>query len=572
MTIREKDVLNISEVVKALSERDQEISDLKAKLLKWESTYEKANKRKAVFNSGSGTEISPLYTDLDRAEADPELLGLPGNYPYTRGPYATMYRSKLWTMRQFAGFATAEDTNARYKYLLDHGQTGLSVAFDFPTLMGFDSDHSRSLGEVGVCGVAVSSTLDMEELFEGIPLDKVSVSMTINGPAIILFCFYIAAAEKQGVDTRVLRGTIQNDILKEYQAQHAWIFPPNPALRCIVDMFDWCSENTPKYNPISISGYHIREAGATAIEELAFTLANGFEYVEKGLKRGLDIDSFAPQLSFFFDVHNDFFEEIAKLRAARRIWARRMRKVYGAKNPASWRLRTHCQTAGVSLTAQQAENNIVRVAYQAMAAALGGTQSLHTNSMDETLALPTEKAARIALRTQQILAYESGIPNTIDPLAGSFYVETLTDNIEREAEILFDEIDTLGGVVPGIESGWFQQKIAHSAMRQQNEIESGERTVVGVNQFTEGSESIEIDTLKIDKEVEKRQIAKIVALKKSRDESKVSECLSALHQACRTDENLVPKILECARSYCTLFEIRDVMQEVFGSYKEPVFF
>ena len=298
MTIREKDVPNISEVVKALSERDQEISDLKAKLLKWESTYERANKRKAVFHSGSGTEISPLYTDLDRAEADPGLLGLPGNYPYTRGPYATMYRSKLWTMRQFAGFATAEDTNARYKYLLDHGQTGLSVAFDFPTLMGFDSDHSRSLGEVGVCGVAVSSTLDMEELFEGIPLDKVSVSMTINGPAIILFCFYIAAAEKQGVDTRVLRGTIQNDILKEYQAQHAWIFPPNPALRCIVDMFDWCSENTPKYNPISISGYHIREAGATAIEELAFTLANGFEYVEKGLKRGLDIDSFAPQLSF----------------------------------------------------------------------------------------------------------------------------------------------------------------------------------------------------------------------------------------------------------------------------------
>ena len=431
--------------------------------------------------------MKPLYTPVDLVDSEyDQSLGLPGDYPFTRGPYGTMYRTRLWTMRQFAGFATAEETNLRYKYLLNHGQTGLSVAFDFPTLMGYDSDHPRSLGEVGVCGVAISSLQDMESLFDGIPLDQVSVSMTINGPAIILFCLYVAAAEKQGISPEVLRGTVQNDILKEYQAQHAWVFPPEPALRCIVDMFEWCSEHAPKYNPISISGYHIREAGATAAQELAFTLRNGFEYVERGIARGLDVDVFAPRLSFFFDVHNDFFEEIAKLRAARRIWARGMREKYGAKNPESWRLRTHAQTAGVSLTAQQAENNIVRVAYQAMAAALGGTQSLHTNSMDETLSLPTEKAVRIALRTQQVLAHESGVPNTIDPLAGSYYVESLTDDLEREALSIFDEIEELGGVVPGIETGWFQQEIASSAMRQQLEIESGERVIVGVNRFYRG--------------------------------------------------------------------------------------
>jgi methylmalonyl-CoA mutase N-terminal domain/subunit len=483
-----------------------------------------------------------------------------------------MYRTRLWTKRQFAGFATAEDTNARYKYLLEHGQTGLSVAFDFPTLMGYDSDHQRSLGEVGVCGVAISSLADMEALFAGIPLDRVSVSMTINGPAIILFCFYVAAAEKQGVLADVLRGTVQNDILKEYQAQHAWVFPPEPALRCIVDMFEWCSAHAPKYNPISISGYHIREAGATAAQELAFTLRNGFEYVERGIARGLDVDTFAPRLSFFFDVHNDFFEEIAKLRAARRIWARAMRENYGARDPESWRLRSHAQTAGVSLTAQQAENNIVRVAYQAMAAALGGTQSLHTNSMDETLALPTEKAVRIALRTQQILAFESGVANTIDPLAGSYFVESLTDELERDALEIFEEIDAVGGVVPGIEQGWFQQQIAVSAMRQQREIESGERVVVGINHFTEGSETIEIDTLRIDPSVERGQVARMAEMRARRDDAAVRRTLAALTQACRTDENVVPKILDCARAYCTLYEIRHAMEQVFGSYKEPVFF
>jgi methylmalonyl-CoA mutase N-terminal domain/subunit len=538
----------------------------------WERLRRTLPEREAPFTTVSGRPVEPLYTEADRVTSDPGAIGLPGFYPFTRGPYATMYRTRLWTMRQFAGFATAEDTNGRYKYLLDHGQTGLSVAFDFPTLMGFDSDHPRSLGEVGVCGVAISSLEDMERLFEGIPLDQVSVSMTINGPAIILFCFYVAAAEKQGIASEKLRGTVQNDILKEYQAQHAWVFPPEPALRCIVDMFSWCTEHAPKYNPISISGYHIREAGATAAQELAFTLRNGFEYVERGIERGLAVDSFAPRLSFFFDVHSDFFEEIAKLRAARRIWARGMRERYGAKEPESWRLRTHAQTAGVTLTAHQAENNIVRVAYQAMAAALGGTQSLHTNSMDETLALPTEKAVRIALRTQQILAHESGVTNTIDPLAGSYFVETLTDDLEREALELFAEIDALGGVVPGIEQGWFQQQIAMSAMRQQREVEAGERVIVGVNEFTEGSEKIEIETLKIDPAVERKQVANMTALRARRDGREVESTLSALTEASKSGENLVPRILDCARAYATLFEIRHAMEIVFGSYKEPVFF
>jgi methylmalonyl-CoA mutase N-terminal domain/subunit len=538
----------------------------------WERLRESLPERDAPFTTVSGRPIEPLYTEADREGADPDAIGLPGFYPFTRGPYATMYRTRLWTMRQFAGFATAADTNARYKYLLEHGQTGLSVAFDFPTLMGFDSDHPRSLGEVGVCGVAISSLADMERLFDGIPLDQVSVSMTINGPAIILFCFYVAAAEKQGVAAEKLRGTAQNDILKEYQAQHAWVFPPEPALRCIVDMFAWCSEQAPKYNPISISGYHIREAGATAAQELAFTLRNGFEYVERGVARGLDVDAFAPRLSFFFDVHSDFFEEIAKLRAARRIWARGMRERYGAKDPESWRLRTHAQTAGVTLTAQQAENNIVRVAYQAMAAALGGTQSLHTNSMDETLALPTEKAVRIALRTQQILAHESGVTNTIDPLAGSYFVETLTDELEKDALEIFAEIEALGGVVPGIEQGWFQQQIAMSAMRQQREVEAGGRVIVGVNDFTEGSGDIEIETLKIDPAVERKQVAGMAALRVRRDGARVESTLGALAEACRSGENLVPRILDCARAYATLFEIRHAMEGVFGAYKEPVFF
>ncbi len=558
-----------------LRRKEAEVAELKARLAAWEEAAAGTPARDdTTFTTISGREVRPLYTALDRIGAGDGLddIGLPGEYPFTRGPYATMYRTRLWTMRQFAGFATAEETNERYHYLLKNGQTGLSVAFDFPTLMGYDSDHPRSLGEVGVCGVAISSLADMETLFDGIPLDRVSVSMTINGPAIILFCFYVAAAEKQGVSPDRLRGTVQNDILKEYQAQHAWVFPPEPALRAIVDMFEWCSEHAPKYNPISISGYHIREAGATAGQELAFTLRNGFEYVERGIARGLDVDDFAPRLSFFFDIHNDFFEEIAKLRAARRIWARTLRGRYGAKNPESWRLRTHCQTAGVTLTAQQPENNIARVAYQALAAVLGGTQSLHTNSMDETLALPTEKSVRIALRTQQILAHETGVANTIDPLAGSWFVERLTDELEAEAEGLFAEIDGLGGVVPGIEGGWFQKEIANAAMRQQREIESRERLVVGVNAFTDGGEKVEIDTLRIDPTVEARQRERMARLRAERDTDAVQRTLSALTEAARSGENLVPRILDCARAYCTLYEIRFAMEEVFGAYREPVFF
>lgn len=573
MSTTELEQTSLKALERTVEEQQAELERLREEVAAWREAADAAPSRNAPFRTISGRDIEPLYTALDRAGShDAEELGLPGSFPFTRGPYATMYRTRLWTMRQFAGFATAEETNQRYHYLLKNGQTGLSVAFDFPTLMGYDSDHPRSLGEVGVCGVAISSLADMETLFRGIPLDQVSVSMTINGPAIILFCFYVAAAEKQGIDPSKLRGTVQNDILKEYQAQHAWVFPPEPALRCIVDMFEWCSDHAPKYNPISISGYHIREAGSTAGEELAFTLRNGFEYVERGIARGLDVDSFAPRLSFFFDIHNDFFEEIAKLRAARRIWARHLKEKYGAKSPESWRLRTHCQTAGVTLTAQQPENNIVRVAYQAMAAVLGGTQSLHTNSMDETLALPTEKAVRIALRTQQILAHETGAANTIDPLAGSYFVETLTDELEAEAEEIFAEIEQVGGVVPGIEQGWFQQRIAHSALRQQEELESNYRTIVGVNDFTDGSDKVEIDTLRIGPEVEERQRAAMARMREGRDAEAVERTLKALEETCRDGGNLVPRILDCARVYCTLYEIRHAMESVFGAYREPVFF
>src|SRR5690554_3409981 len=502
-----------AELAERVREQERELAELRARLAEWEAAYRRVPTRDIAFTTISGAPVEPLYTPLDVADQNYlEKLGFPGEFPFTRGPYTTMYRTRLWTMRQFAGFGTAEETNQRYKYLLDHGQTGLSVAFDFPTLMGYDSDHPRSLGEVGKCGVAISSLADMETLFDGIPLDQVSVSMTINGPAIMLFCFYVVAAEKQGVSPEQLRGTVQNDILKEYMAQHAWIYPVEPALKLIVDMFEWASRHAPKYNPISISGYHIREAGATAAQELAYTLRNGFEYVERGIARGLDVDDFAPRLSFFFDVHNDFFEEIAKFRAARRIWAKRMRNVYGAKKEESWRLRTHAQTAGVTLVAQQPENNIVRVAYQALAAVLGGTQSLHTNSMDETLALPTEKAVRIALRTQQILAYETGVANTIDPLAGSYYVEALTDRLEREAEEIFAEVDRIGGVVRGIELGYFQREIAKSAERQQQEIESGQRIVVGVNAFTQGNEDSDIEILKIGPEAEPLQCERLSEL------------------------------------------------------------
>ena len=546
-----------------------ELERLRAEVAAWRKRFEKGEKRDIAFTNSEG-EVEPLYTALD--VNDPPDESLPGAFPYTRGIHPTGYRGKLWTMRQFAGFGSAADTNARFKFLLEHGQTGLSTAFDFPTLMGYDSDHPRSEGEVGKTGVAISSLADMETLFDGIPLDQVSTSMTINGPAVILFCFYVAAAERQGVSSTKLRGTVQNDILKEYMAQHAWCYPIEPALRLIVDLFEWGAEHAPLWNTVSISGYHIREAGSTAAQELAFTLADGFTYVERGIARGLDVDSFAPRLSFFFDIHNDFFEEIAKLRAARRIWARHMRTRYGAKDPRSWMLRFHSQTAGVTLTAQQPMNNVVRVAYQAMAAVLGGTQSLHTNSMDETLALPTEDAVQVALRTQQVLAYETGVPNVLDPLGGSHYIEAMTDRLEREAEDIFAEIEEVGGVVPGLEQGWFQRKIAESAARQQWEIEQHRRVVVGVNEFVTNEPELTIPTLRVGEETTIEQNARLAKLRASRDNAVVERRLAELTTAAATDANLIPYILDCARAYCTLYEIRAAMESVFGAYREPVFF
>ncbi len=511
-------------------------------------------------------------TPQDVADLDYQTaLGNPGEYPFTRGIHATMYRGRLWTMRQFAGFGTAKDTNRRYQFLLERGQTGLSVAFDFPTLMGYDSDHPRAEGEVGKCGVAISSLADMETLFDGIPLDQVSTSMTINGPAAMLFCFYVAAAERQGVDISKIRGTIQNDILKEYMAQHAWVYPVEPALKIIVDIFEWAAEHTPLWNTISISGYHIREAGATAVQELAFTLADGFEYVERGLARGLDVDSFAPRLSFFWDIHNNFFEEVAKLRAARRIWARHMRERYHAKDPRSWMMRFHCQTAGVSLTAQQPLNNVVRVAYQALAAVLGGTQSLHTNSLDETLALPTEDSVQLALRTQQILAHETGVANVIDPLGGSYYVEALTQRMEREAEQLFQEIERAGGVVRGIEQGWFQRQIAQSALRFQHEVEQHQRIIVGVNDFLVENDQ-PVDILKVSDQADATQRRRLEQLRRRRDQAAVDAALAELTGAAERDENVIPAMLDCARAYCTLYEIRHALERVYGAYREPVFF
>jgi methylmalonyl-CoA mutase N-terminal domain/subunit len=549
----------------------QRALDLRTEVARWRARYAAAKKRDLAFVNSEG-EVAPVYTPLDVEHLDAAALPMPGEYPYTRGVHPTGYRGRLWTMRQFAGFGSARDTNQRFKFLLEHGQTGLSTAFDFPTLMGYDSDHPRSEGEVGKTGVAISSLDDMETLFEGIPLDKVSTSMTINGPAVILFCFYVAAAERQGIPSTALRGTVQNDILKEYMAQHAWCYPIEPALRLIVDLFEWGAEHAPLWNTISISGYHIREAGATAAQELAFTLANGFTYVERGMARGLDVDRFAPRLSFFFDIHNDFFEEIAKLRAARRIWARHMRDRYRARDPRSWMLRFHSQTAGVTLTAQQPMNNIVRVAYQAMAAVLGGTQSLHTNSMDETLALPTEEAVQVALRTQQLLAYESGVPNVMDPLGGSYYVEALTEKLEREAEEMFAEIEEQGGVVRGIEQGWFQRRIAQSAARQQWEIEQRRRLVVGVNEFVTDEPELAIPVLRVGEEVDRDQRQRLSALRESRDQGLVRQRLDALRSAASTDGNLIPFILDCARSRATLYEIRHAMEQVFGAYREPVFF
>ncbi len=560
-----------SELIETIEEQSAELRLLRKEVAEWRKKYEKGELRDIGFNN-SEKEVRPIYTPLDAAETSAEALGMPGVYPYTRGVHATGYRGRLWTMRQFAGFGSARDTNERYKFLLAHGQTGLSVAFDFPTLMGYDSDHPRSEGEVGKCGVAISSLADMEMLFDGIPLDQVSTSMTINGPAVILYCFYIAAAEKQGVDSRNLRGTIQNDILKEYMAQHAWVYPIEPALRLIVDCFEWSAEHVPQWNTISISGYHIREAGATAAQELAFTLADGFTYVERGIARGLNVDAFAPRLSFFWDIHNDFFEEIAKLRAARRIWARHMKERYGAMDPRSLMMRFHSQTAGVTLTAQQPMNNIIRVAYQAMAAALGGTQSLHTNSMDETLALPTEESVQVALRTQQILAYETGIPNVIDPLGGSYYVETLTTELEREAEELFAQIEKVGGVVRGLETGWLQRRINESAARQQWEIEQHRRIIVGVNDFVTDEPELRIELLKVSEQTEREQKQRMAKMRAERDNALVEETLRALREAAATSKNLTPYILDCARAYCTLYEIRAAMEAVFGAYREPVFF
>ena len=561
---------SISDLSETVREQQAELVRLRTEVTQWRTRFEHGETRDIAYVNSAET-VEPLYTPLDGPDPD-TAVEVPGAWPFTRGIHPTGYRGKLWTMRQFAGFGSARDTNQRFKFLLGQGQTGLSVAFDFPTLMGYDADHPRSEGEVGKTGVSISSLADMETLFDGIPLDQVSTSMTINGPAVILYCFYIAAAEKQGVPASKIRGTVQNDILKEYMAQHAWCFPIEPALRLIVDGFEWSAQNAPLFNTISISGYHIREAGSTAAQELAFTLADGFTYVERGMARGLDVDAFAPRLSFFFDIHNDFFEEIAKLRAARRIWARVLREKYGAKDPKSWMLRFHSQTAGVTLTAQQPMNNVARVAYQALAAVLGGTQSLHTNSMDETLALPTEEAVQVALRTQQILAYETGVPNVMDPLGGSYYVESLTDSLEHEAESLFAQIEEQGGVVKGLEEGWFQRKIAEAASRHQWEIEQRRRLVVGVNEFTDENEEITIPLLKVGMDAEREQCERMARMRATRDNDAVERHLEALRKAARGSQNLVPLILDCARSYATLYEIRAALEDVFGAYREPVFF
>ena len=562
---------SVTDLSQTVREQQAELERLRAEVQQWRAQFDAGRKRDDDPWMNSATEVAPVYTPLDGPDPD-VACEVPGAWPFTRGIHPTGYRGKLWTMRQFAGFGSARDTNARFKFLLSQGQTGLSVAFDFPTLMGYDADHPRSEGEVGKTGVSISSLADMETLFDGIPLDQVSTSMTINGPALILYCFYIAAAEKQGVPSTKIRGTVQNDILKEYMAQHAWCFPIEPALRLIVDGFEWSAQHAPLFNTISISGYHIREAGATAAQELAFTLADGFTYVERGIARGLDVDAFAPRLSFFFDIHNDFFEEIAKLRAARRIWARTMREKYGARDPKSWMLRFHSQTAGVTLTAQQPMNNVARVAYQALAAVLGGTQSLHTNSMDETLALPTEEAVQVALRTQQILAHETGVPSVMDPLGGSYYVEALTDALERDAEALFAQIDEQGGVVKGLEEGWFQRKIAEAASRHQWEIEQRRRLVVGVNAFTNEDEEITIPLLRVGMDAEREQRERMAAMRASRDNAQVQAHLASLREAARGSQNLVPFILDCARSYATLYEIRAALEDVFGAYREPVFF
>jgi len=534
--------------------------------------YDAKPERDALFTTMSGLPVEPLYSP-DSVEIDYERdLGYPGVYPFTRGVYPSMYRGKLWTMRQFAGFGTAEETNVRFRYLLEHGQTGLSTAFDMPTLMGYDSDHPKSLGEVGREGVAIDSLEDMEQLFSGIPLDEVSTSMTINAPAAMLLAFYICLGEEQGVARDRLRGTIQTDILKEYIAQKEWIFPPEPSMRLCVDMIEFCAKEVPQWHPVSISGYHIREAGSTAAQELAFTLADGFAYVEAATARGLDVDDFAPRLSFFFNAHIDFFEEIAKYRAARRIWARELRERYGAKNPRSWLMRFHTQTAGVSLTAQQPEVNIVRTAIEALAAVLGGTQSLHTNSFDEALALPTEHAAKLALRTQQVIAHETGVTDTIDPLGGSYFVEDLTNRLEAEAYDYFGRIRELGGVVAAIRDNFFQREIAEASFRFQNEVEAGQRVIVGVNRFQE-EDAQPIEILRIDQALEDKQVARVQSLKGRRDSAAVEEALARLKSdAAVEDRNLMPAIVDASRVYVTMGEMCDALREVWGTWREtPVF-
>jgi methylmalonyl-CoA mutase N-terminal domain/subunit len=525
-----------------------------------------------LFSTISGLENEPLYTP-DTVEIDYERdLGYPGVYPFTRGVYPSMYRGKLWTMRQFAGFGTAQETNARFRYLLEHGQTGLSTAFDMPTLMGYDSDHARSLGEVGREGVAVDSLDDMDTLFKGIPLDRVSTSMTINSPAAMLLAFYLCVGEEQGVTRDKLRGTIQTDILKEYIAQKEWIFPPEPSMRLVIDMIEFCAREMPLFHPISISGYHIREAGSTAAQELAFTLADGFAYVEAAIERGLDVDDFAPRLSFFFNAHLDFFEEIAKYRAARRIWAHELKERYGAANPRSWLMRFHTQTAGVSLTAQQPDVNIIRTALEALGAVLGGTQSLHTNSFDEALALPTENAVRLALRTQQVIAHETGVVNTIDPLGGSYYLEDLTNRLEAEAYDYFDRIRKLGGVIPAIKENFFQREIAEASFRYQHEVEQKQRIIVGVNRYVQEDET-PLDILRIDPSLEEKQIGRVRALRARRDSAAVESALVRLKtDAAYDDRNLMPPIVDAAKAHVTMGEMCDALREVWGVWREtPVF-
>ena len=539
---------------------------------KWDKEVQTSVKRDYNFDTLSGESLEPLYYPDKPSDDYLEKLGFPGQFPYTRGVHANMYRGKLWTKRQFSGFGTPEETNSRYHSLLNKGQTGLSVAYDMPTLMGYDPDHPWAKGEVGKCGVSVASIKDMEQLFKDIDLGGISVSQTINGPAMILLAFYIAVAENQGVPLANLRGTLQNDILKEFIAQKEWIFPPQPSMRIITDMMAFCSEHMPQFNTISISGYHIREAGSTAAQELAFTLADGFAYVEHAMAAGLDIDSFAPRLSFFFNSHLDFFEEIAKYRAARRIWAKRMKNKYGANNPRSWKLRFHAQTAGCSLTAQQPENNVARTGFQALAAVLGGTQSLHTNSMDETLALPTEKAAEIALRTQQLIAFETGVANVADPLGGSWFVESLTNHMETEAEKYFEEIENLGGVIPAIEKGYFQREIAYAASEYQQKIDDKELIHVGVNDFIKEDEEIEIPLLEIGDEAENIQIGSLTKLRKERDENMVQKALSRIQEACANSDNIMPPIIEASKALATMGEIVVAMKAEFGEWQEAAVF